>query len=237
MEPIVIVDVGCRWGVESKWSSLPGAVIVGFDPDPEECERLRHLNPGQQFVPKALDSSSGKRTLYVTTQPACSSFYWPRQDLVPKYYWFCDIVLDKAIEVETTTLDAWTAESGLAIDFLKLDTQGSELDVLRGASRALEHVSMIETEVEFSEIYAGQPLFADVDAYLRSRGFLLWNLDKFCHYHVNGHRESNIGQLYWSQAYYVRRDLPDKQKACAIANAWGYPDLAEAIEVGLPTKS
>ncbi len=234
MEPVVIVDVGCRWGVDSKWSALPGAVIVGFDPDPEECERLARLSPGQQFVPKALDSSSGKRPLYVTAQPACSSFYRPRQDLVPKYAWFSDIVLDKVIEVETTTLDAWAEQTGLAIDFLKLDTQGSELDVLRGAVRALEHVTMIETEVEFNEIYAGQPLFADVDSYLRSRGFTLWNLDQFCHYHVNGHRETHIGQLYWCQAYYVRRHLPDKPKACAMAQAWGYPDLAEAIEAGLP---
>ena len=53
------------------------------------------------------------------------------------------------------------------VDFIKLDTQGSELDILHGAGSLLDNCSGLQLEVMFSPLYEGQPLFADVDAYLR----------------------------------------------------------------------
>jgi Methyltransferase FkbM domain len=52
------------------------------------------------------------------------------------------------------------------VDAIKLDTQGSELDILRGATHVLPTVSLIDIEVEFNELYDGQPLFCDVDRFL-----------------------------------------------------------------------
>eukprot|EP00660_Eupelagonema_oceanica_P019425 gene19425-biopygen2154 len=48
---------------------------------------------------------------------------------------------------------------------------GAELAVLRGAVVALAECVVVEVEVEFAQLYVGQPLFADVDAFLRSQGF------------------------------------------------------------------
>lgn len=100
-------------------------------------------------------------------------------------------------DVSTISLDEWIGRHrpNLRVDVFKLDTQGSELDVLRGASKVLETVSWVIVEVEFVPLYEFQPLFADVDMFLRSKGFEFWNLMD-----VN----YRGGQMIWADAYYVK---------------------------------
>jgi hypothetical protein len=84
------------------------------------------------------------------------------------------------VEVETVSLDAACARESLpAADFLKIDTQGSELDILRGAEQSLKAAAMVELEVEFVEVYKGQPLFHDVSQFMADRGFELLYLNRF----------------------------------------------------------
>ena len=64
-------------------------------------------------------------------------------------------------------------ERMLEVDFLKLDTQGSELKILD--SRGVTNIPLIEVEVEFIEVYMGQPLFDKIFARMVSEGYrLLW---------------------------------------------------------------
>ena len=81
-------------------------------------------------------------------------------------------------ELAVDTLDHQLERHGLDdVDFIKVDTQGSELFVLQGASQVLgQHVVGVEVEVEFASIYGGQPLFADVDRHMREHGFDLFDL-------------------------------------------------------------
>jgi hypothetical protein len=58
-------------------------------------------------------------------------------------------------------------------DLLKLDVQGYELEVLRGAEATLRQTRAVLCEVSFREFYTGQPLFTEVVAYLGARGFTL----------------------------------------------------------------
>jgi hypothetical protein len=60
-----------------------------------------------------------------------------------------------------------------ACNLLKIDTQGSELDVLRGAAELLARFQAVYCEVSFLELYAGQALASEVVAYLFERGFEL----------------------------------------------------------------
>ena len=59
------------------------------------------------------------------------------------------------------------------IDFLKIDTQGSEYEILEGAINTLPNIRHIKCEAEFTEWYKGQRLAKDVISFLKSKGFEL----------------------------------------------------------------
>jgi len=63
-----------------------------------------------------------------------------------------------------------------SIDIFKLDIQGYELEALRGANHLLKEIPLVFTEVEFIPLYQNQPLFSDLEQFLRSCGFRLYNL-------------------------------------------------------------
>jgi hypothetical protein len=58
------------------------------------------------------------------------------------------------------------------VDFLKIDVQGGELAVFRGGTARLTETVAIQTEIAFVTLYKDQPTFGDIDAELRSQGFL-----------------------------------------------------------------
>jgi hypothetical protein len=108
--------------------------------------------------------------------PARSSLYSPDPEVIADVYGTSDhYAIVHTEEITVTTLDALTTAGTVPFaNIIKLDTQGSELDILKGAAQSLsESVIAIETEVEFVPLYKGQPLFGDVDAFLRSAGYEL----------------------------------------------------------------
>lgn len=255
---LIVADVGARWGVGDRWRPFgPHVKVVGFDPDEAECRRLAALEPDVTYVPAALGAREGVATLHRTVEPACSSLYPPVTELVTARPELSVIAPAGTEEVRLTTLDRWLAGSQQfdAVHVLKLDTQGSELGVLEGAERALADVRVLEIEVEFNEMYEGQPLFGDVDRFLRARGFVLWRLQQLVHYGLPDVPSDSVavpdrqfydsrpidvvgegGQLYWGHAYFVAREMafpPDQlphgvRDAVAVA-AFGFDDLAESL--------
>ncbi|MCW2759058.1 MAG: methyltransferase, FkbM family domain protein, partial [Nocardioidaceae bacterium] len=209
------------------------------------------------YVPVALGPRTETVELTVTRQPACSSIYPPLTELIERIPALVVIEPESTMSIDLEPLDDWCAANDVGhVDVLKVDTQGSELGVFEGATKALSTCVLVESEVEFNPIYSGQPLFADVDAFLRSQGFVLWRLDNFAHYtdsdvipRLDGAltiftdatpREVRIGggQLYWADAFYVRADLCGPadaldpayaRRAARIARAAGFPDLAARI--------
>ena len=262
-EPIVVVDVGCRWGFADVWADFGDRCLsIGFDPDVEECARLEQRYEGRKevrVVPVGLGAQSGEATLYVTEERAGTSLYPSTPDAFEPHPAIAAGRVEYTTNVELETLDDWTvAESIGQVDVIKLDTQGSELDVLRGASRVLDATRAIEIEVEFNPLYQDQPLFGDVDRFLREHGFVLWTLKHLCHYSQEGAftdwrlREHHwfdtyaadlwigAGQLFWADAFYVRRETAYSTRtspwqrllrdACLTA-ALRLPDLADRLLV------
>jgi FkbM family methyltransferase len=256
-EPLSVVDVGCRWGFADTWEELGERCrIVGFEPDRVECERLaEHYRdqPWVRIVPYALGSEQRAANLYITREPACSSVYPPIDEVVDRHPRLEPQRMVRRETIELITLDDWCAANAVdKVDLVKLDTQGSELDILRGAKRTLEGVSVVQTEVEFNPMYTGQPLFGDVDRFLRDRGFVLWHLDNMSHHRQHGARVGlrpglhiydfdaarfthRSGQLFWADALFVRAEMttadPETdwrtavRRAC-LASALGLGELA-----------
>lgn len=227
----MLVDVGARWGAHEQWKALIGrAKVLCFEPDPEEASRLTAQGePNVTYLPIALGATDGSAgTLHVTSQPACSSLYAPLEALYRYYPALAEIRPTRTVELPLRALDAVLREHAIEnVDAIKLDTQGSELDILRGATAALRTCAMIDIEVEFNAIYEGQPLFCDVDRFMRDNGFVLWRFSDICHYApsedcapplkfmmafsppqtIDSHYVRG-GQLFWAQAQYVRAEYP-----------------------------
>jgi FkbM family methyltransferase len=226
--PLVMLDVGCRDGVRPEWRALgPHASLIGFDADPAECARLNEAvadGTGERYEPIALGAADGPATLHVTADPQCSSLYPPDEEYVRRYPELWRHAPRSTQPIDISTLDTWAehAEAG-PIDALKIDVQGAELDVLRGAQRNLGSVRVVELEVEFQPLYRGQPLFGDVDEYLRERGFTLWRLREIKHCRLSPTRRAEEpfavgdaveragggGQIAWANGVWIRSALVD----------------------------
>ena len=85
------------------------------------------------------------------------------------------LLLEAEIPVQTVAIDDLAEIQDF--DAIKLDVQGAELDVLKGAQKKLSAATLVLSEVEFIPLYENQPLFGDVDGFLRAHGFLLHHLD------------------------------------------------------------
>lgn len=207
---IRIVDVGALWLGEASQPYGPlvrnaKARVIGFEPIEEECRALNSRFEGrnQLYLPYVIGDGSS-RVFHRCNYPMTSSLYKPDlrwMDLFDNLAVYCQV--ESLHPVETHRLD--DVKEIEEVDFLKLDVQGAEMDVLRGASRILHSVLAIQTEVEFVPIYENQPLFADVDQLLRSHGFMFY---KFVN--MEGRRLASFGNLgeggqaLWSDAVYLR---------------------------------
>lgn len=256
-EPINIVDVGARGGLNIKLNSsnFPITIFL-FEPDKEECKKLQmqtkdYAGVVSRIFPTGLGSREESRPLFIANDPACSSIYEPIDELSQKYTELSCIKSVGQEIVHLTTLDIWSKEIGIEyIDYLKLDTQGSEMDILRGGIEILDQTSLVEIEVEFSEIYHGQPLFADIDIFMRSKGFFLWRLNNLVHYSkeepavecqidrfYNSVKYSHVepgGRLYWGHAYYLNPKYFSHNenrfaRLAEITKFLGMPDLKKSI--------
>jgi FkbM family methyltransferase len=215
-EPLVLIDVGARGGAFTFASLRPYTRMFGFEPEAEECARLNadpHLSEGHQevrFIPNALSAKAGPMTLYVCQNPNNTSRLPPNMSVL-RQFTFGGIDPTEhfkvigSFECEAITLDDFVNNENLAnVDFVKLDTQGTELEIIDGGQEIFrEKVTVASIEVEFKEMYSGQPLFRDVDRRMHELGFVLLDLEPIYGWpaQIEG-ATANRGELMWGEAVY-----------------------------------
>lgn len=229
----------------------PNLTIYGFDADADACDEAnaeletRQINWKEVHIPLAIGKAIEERTLYVTKHPMCSSLYPPNEPYLERLAGLPELVnLDFSFEIDTTTLDTFFQEEGVnEIDFMQIDVQGADLDVLEGAIKILNCGTLaIQIEVEFSHLYTNQPLFADVDTFLRKHDFTLFDVSRSYRLRARSPICSTVraGQLLWGDAFYfrdlIREDMdgnlksPDRMlKLACIADIVNFPDYTLEI--------
>lgn len=234
--PLTLVDVGSMGGLEPDWAWLKEEGLiksVGFEPDEREFAKLRS-DERTVFHPCALSAVSGRSLeLHVAREPGKTSLFSPNMDLLrrfprPERFETVRSVILPAERVRTLDEIVPTA------DFLKLDTQGSELSILQGGEMLLKGVLGLKVEVEFLELYRGQPLFADVDSFLRARGFELADLRRVYWKRAEFTAFPGKGQLVFGDALYFKSvdAVMEKNQAlkfAAVCLLYGMRDLAAVV--------
>ena len=177
-DPICVADVGARGGRQRLCEGIrDDCLFIGFEPEGTEAERLQRIAAAnERYIARALHSAQGTVVFHHCVVPARSSLYRPDRAVIAEIYGTDEhyrIVRSEPMDV--TTLDALVRAGEIPWpEVIKLDTQGSELDILKGGREVLTRsVVAIALEVEFVPLYEGQPLFVDVDTFLRSSGYQL----------------------------------------------------------------
>jgi FkbM family methyltransferase len=191
----VIVDGGANNGstTGSFLKQYKKPTIHAFEPIPELVKTIKELygsKEGVHIYEKALGSTNEKLSFKVVNNFVSSSVLEPSE--LNRSYHGEVMDIKETITVEQVRLDSVISGD---VDILKLDLQGYELEALKGSEGILDRVKMITTEVEFVSLYDGQPLFGDIDVFLRPKGFKLLNL-----YELYTHPD---GQLTAGDAVYL----------------------------------
>jgi len=221
-EGLGVVDVGSRGGIQAMFMEVaPLLQVVGFEPDRDEWERLVAAPPAESFkslihLPYALGAVDGEGLLHVNRERGTSSFYEPNREWLDRFPNAARYDVMATGPVPVRSLDSLVADPDVRmprhIDFMKIDTQGSELDILKGAQQTLQRqVVAIEVEVEFAPLYRNQPLFRDIDAWLQGSGFSLFKLRRqsWVRRTAEGSPHLSAGQLVFADALYLRDPLSD----------------------------
>jgi len=211
--PLKIVDVGAMdIGAPpyARLLDLAGATVIGFEPNPEECDKLNAKGlASHRYVPHFVGDGRA-RTFHWCSWAATSSLYPPNRPLLERFSDLPELVVVKETsEVATTRLDDIEACKGA--DYVKIDVQGATLDVLRGGPETIGNALVVQCEVEFVQLYEGEPLFAEIDQEMRKLGFLLHQFAPMATRTFAPLKRKpgapSHGQVLWSDAIYARSFL------------------------------
>jgi FkbM family methyltransferase len=195
-----ILDAGASHGRISRklLDRFPQAEVFAFEPNSRYSDALQqYAHEEPRFHPYfiALSDEKGRARLNLTTAPGSTSLLTPNRRMREMFR--ADASVESSVEVDVTTIDDWVQSNGSpSIQIMKFDIQGAELKALRGATRTLrESTSLIYIELWFNPGYEGGPLYGDIDSFLRSQGFILFDIYK--------PKYDPRGLLTWANAIFV----------------------------------
>jgi len=237
---ITLVDVGARGedavqqaGSSEELMPLENHInYIGFEADEEEVKRLNSL-PSKYHAAQFLSSFVSNKKEIVTFKLHYDAGQSSVYDFGESYTrWFRKndaSPVEKELLLQADSLDNLLNQD---IDFIKLDTQGNEYEILSGAERCLSTALMVEVEVEFFPVYESQKLAHDVISKMHNLGYELLYLNR-----VFGSSEAfkgiSRGQMTFGDALFgLSRDkvleysLEKQKKYCVLLINYGHIDFA-----------
>jgi FkbM family methyltransferase len=202
----LILDIGANYGqtAEKFRATFPSSIIHCFEPGTETFAVLQRTFAGKSNVHvwrRAVGSSVGQQTFLENTEADMSSFLE-----LSETGWG---EVNKRTVADVTTVDQFVREQNKsAVDILKSDTQGYELEVFKGAEESMRarRIGLVYFEFIFSEMYRGLPRFDEVFRFLTDRDFLLVSI-----YDIHQQR----GVADWANFLFVHHDYYQRSRAAA----------------------
>lgn len=168
-----VVDVGANRGQFAllALSLFPGAPVHAFEPTPQPLRRLRAWAVGESRLSlheMALGAMSGQVLMHLSLSDDNSSLHQPTDRQLAEYP---ATPLVDSMMVRLARLDMVLSPADLPRPcLLKIDVQGHEREVLEGCGALLDHIDHVLVECSYVELYQGQVLGDQLEAWLTERG-------------------------------------------------------------------
>ena len=169
-----VIDVGASRGQFALFAHarFPGARLISFEPLPDAQQTAAEVlaSVGGELHRVALGAAVGETTLHVSARDDSSSLLPIGPEQVRA---FPGTEEAREVPVAVAVLSDYLTEEIARPCLLKIDVQGFELDVLRGAGERLAVVDEVLVEASFVQLYTGQALAGEIVEYLGSHGLRL----------------------------------------------------------------
>ena len=174
--PKIIYDIGAHIGT---WSLLtkaliPDSIVHSFEPVESHATEFKNRMSNVKDVTLhqiGLGNHTQELNINITNRSDASSLLKPMK-LVEEQY---NVRKEKEELITIFALDDYTINHKIPLpDFIKIDTQGYELEVFKGAEKCINHAKWILCEVSFFTYYENQPLFLDIINFLKNYGYEIY---------------------------------------------------------------
>jgi FkbM family methyltransferase len=242
--PLKFIDVGARGGVHDiVWPIAKYTSVVGFEPNIAECERMNLENKrtqqwaDMQILPVALADTESEHTLYMLSSNTNDSLLPPNENFSRRYAMEKWKIIGTE-KLQSTTLDKVLQECQLGNhgEFIKLDTQGTEYEVLQGAKTVLQKNTVaVMTEVSFCEIYQGQKLFSEIELLLRQYGFSFYGFGmthRRSKKQINKKEQVTAERLMYADAIFFKDPFDREENICTLSERQTYVLFVLALLLG-----
>jgi FkbM family methyltransferase len=192
-----LCDIGSIGGIQKKWKFFEKLInFHGFEP--------QDISKNGNFV---LSNVSDKNVdLKITRKLQCSSVLEPNFKYLNKFHSSERFEILRKEKFKTITFDRYYTDK--KFDFIKIDCEGYELEILQGANKYLEneYVLGLEVECEFFQLRTNQALFWDIKKYLENKDYIFYDFMKIIRWEKDQYTES--GQPQITDALFLKN--PDK---------------------------
>jgi FkbM family methyltransferase len=172
------IDVGAHEGETTLYAALqnPRLKVYALEPNLTAAARLIGRAPNYFVVPMAVAETDGYATLNVNKFEAASSLLAMDETALGSWIGGKDLGVVSTVTVPAMRLDTFMSLTGIQkVDYLKIDTQGLDLVVVKSAGNRLRDIVKITLEVDVMPVrlYAGAPSKEEIIAFLDGSGFSL----------------------------------------------------------------
>ena len=214
-DKINILDIGASGNFNINkfnnfFSHLNIAKIIKFD---EESKIVKDKN--DIIYDKFLWSEDTTKKFYITNNHVSSSFYKPNTEILKDFANFTDHVIIEEKDEKVNKLDNFDFD--MEINFVKIDAEGAELEILKGGKNILKNCFGFEIEQQFISRFVDSPKYFEVSRYLDELGYelMILNTESWKKKIEYSNIRSNV-RLVWADFIYF---LPYKSLIKIINNS------------------
>lgn len=175
----LIIDIGAAGGETTSIfaKAFPYSQIYAYEPIQSTFDLLRKKTASYLNVHifcKAIGYNKGNKQMNIAERITCSSLFEMEKNISNKFF-AQNIKNVGTNSIEIDTLDA-SLPDNCNVNLIKMDVQGYELEILKGGNNTLERTAIILLEMQNHQLYVGAPKYYNLDEYLRTKGFELYDI-------------------------------------------------------------